>query len=157
MTTIRSTTPVRVAVETVRPRMTPAPASRRFRDAVESGAGVVLDGVEAAAALVPGGSAVSAAIRGGRGGGVGGASVGLGTGVGPSVGSEAAEGPGAAPGTSPTGNGSMDQMLQANADQNLYFLQLQESVSAENRRYTALSNVLKARHETAKSSINNIR
>ncbi len=153
MTTIRSTTPVSVAVETVRPRMTATPPTRRFRDAVESGAGVVLDGVEAAASLVPGGSAVSAAIRGGRGGAAASLSASAG-------GSESAEGPGAGPagvGGSPTGSGSMDEMLRANADQNLYFLQLQESVSAENRRYTALSNVLKARHETAKSSINNIR
>ena len=47
--------------------------------------------------------------------------------------------------------------MRQSVDQNLMYLQLQEQMSAENRRYTALSNVMKARHETAKASINNIR
>ena len=40
---------------------------------------------------------------------------------------------------------------------NLYYLELQERVAAEQRRYTALSNVLRAQHETAKNAIGNIR
>ena len=40
---------------------------------------------------------------------------------------------------------------------NLFYLQLQEELSKENRRFTALSNVLKARHKKKKNAINNIR
>lgn len=40
---------------------------------------------------------------------------------------------------------------------NLYYLELQEQISAENRAYTTLSNVMKARHDTVKNAIGNIR
>jgi hypothetical protein len=39
---------------------------------------------------------------------------------------------------------------------NLYYLQVQEQVNAQNRTYTALSNVLEVEHSTAKSAIGNI-
>ncbi|HEU4411101.1 MAG TPA: hypothetical protein VFS43_37960 [Polyangiaceae bacterium] len=68
-----------------------------------------------------------------------------------------AEGPGAA-GASPEGaGGSVETMLQSSAEMNLYYLQLQEAMSAENRVYSAQSNVLKARHDTVKNAIGNIR
>ena len=37
------------------------------------------------------------------------------------------------------------------------YLQLQEQISAENRQFSTLSNVLKARHDTVKNAIGNIR
>jgi hypothetical protein len=40
---------------------------------------------------------------------------------------------------------------------NLYFLRVQEAMAAENRAYSACSNVLKARHDTVKNAIGNIR
>lgn len=40
---------------------------------------------------------------------------------------------------------------------NLEYMALQESAQAENRRFTALSNLMKARHDTAKAAISNIR
>lgn len=40
---------------------------------------------------------------------------------------------------------------------NMEYLALQESMQSENRRFTTLSNVMKARHDTAKSAISNIR
>jgi hypothetical protein len=39
---------------------------------------------------------------------------------------------------------------------NLYYLQVQEEVNAQNRTFTALSNVLEVEHNTAKSAIGNI-
>jgi hypothetical protein len=51
----------------------------------------------------------------------------------------------------------VENVLSEGADQNLYFLELQERISQENRTYSALSNVLKARHETVKNAISNIR
>ncbi|HEU4538999.1 MAG TPA: hypothetical protein VFS00_32990 [Polyangiaceae bacterium] len=68
-----------------------------------------------------------------------------------------AEGPGAAGASPEGGGGSVEAMLQTSADMNLYYLQLQEAMAAENRVYSAQSNVLKARHDTVKNAIGNIR
>ncbi len=60
----------------------------------------------------------------------------------------------------PTGGGDIMDATRALQQQaqsfNLQFLQLQESMQRESREYTALSNVMKARHDTAKSVIGNI-
>jgi type IV secretory pathway TrbL component len=55
------------------------------------------------------------------------------------------------------GNAGVEGVLSQSSEQNLYYLGLQERISQENRSYTALSNVLKARHETLKNAIGNIR
>ena len=47
--------------------------------------------------------------------------------------------------------------MQTQAENNLYYLQLQQQIQDENRTYSTLSNVLKARHETVKNAIGNIR
>jgi hypothetical protein len=39
---------------------------------------------------------------------------------------------------------------------NLQYLQLQESMQRESREFTALTNVMKVKHDSAKSAINNI-
>ena len=51
----------------------------------------------------------------------------------------------------------MEAVLANHADQNLHYLQLQERISAESRAYSTLSNILKARHDTIKNAIGNIR
>jgi hypothetical protein len=40
---------------------------------------------------------------------------------------------------------------------NLQYLDLQQQMQDENRRFALLSNVMKTKHDTAKSSISNIR
>jgi hypothetical protein len=40
---------------------------------------------------------------------------------------------------------------------NLQYLQLQSQMQNENRSYTAVSNIMKTKHDTVKNSINNIR
>jgi len=40
---------------------------------------------------------------------------------------------------------------------NMQLLELQEQVQQENRRFTTLSNVLRAKHDTAKAAVSNIR
>ncbi len=40
---------------------------------------------------------------------------------------------------------------------NLQYLQLQSQMQSENRSYTAVSNILKTKHDTVKNSISNIR
>ena len=63
-----------------------------------------------------------------------------------------------------TGNGGIDKNIQATKDMqemmasfNLQYLQLQEKMQAENRSFTTVSNVMKTKHDTAKSSISNVR
>lgn len=62
-----------------------------------------------------------------------------------------------ASGTAPGEASSIEASLQQSQDMNLYFLQIQEAVNAQNRSFTALSNVLKAQHDTVKTAIGNIR
>jgi hypothetical protein len=40
---------------------------------------------------------------------------------------------------------------------NLQYLQLQQDMQQENRQFTLISNIMKVKHDTAKSSINNVR
>jgi hypothetical protein len=47
--------------------------------------------------------------------------------------------------------------MALNTEQNMYYLKLQQEISAESREYTALSNVLKARHDMVKNAIGNLR
>jgi hypothetical protein len=65
--------------------------------------------------------------------------------------------PGLSTGTtgSPSDGGLQSTMAQSE-QMNLYYLQVQEQVNAQNRTYTALSNVLEVEHSTAKSAISNI-
>ncbi len=135
-------------------RVTPAPA-RPFKQVMNAGERAVVNGAEAAVSRLPGGPVLAAAFRPAPGAG----------GVDPQLGSvgggsRRAEGP-TGTATDPSASGgsapNMDQVLAQSADQNLYYLQLQERISAENRAYTAVSNVLKARHDTVKNAISNIR
>lgn len=56
-----------------------------------------------------------------------------------------------------TNEAGLEGMLDQNSDKNLYYIALQERISAENRFYTAYSNVLRVRHETVKNAIGNVR
>jgi hypothetical protein len=60
-------------------------------------------------------------------------------------------------GSGGAGDPGVQQMMSQDADQNMYYLQLQEQMSQESRSYSAVSNVLKARHDTMKNAIGNIR
>ena len=141
-----------------------------FRDVVGRGAQVLAAEAQSAVIRLPGGPLLAAAVRPGANGSVLGGAAFPSAGVGSSGGgagtvggapassaaSTAAEGPGAGglPGAPAT---SVEGQLAASQDMNLYYLQLQEAMSAENRSYSACSNVLKARHDTVKNAIGNIR
>jgi hypothetical protein len=140
MTTIHpvavTLTAAEVELESTRPRVTPRPAAVRFRDTLEDGAEVVLAGVESAAGFIPGGGSVSAAIRGAREG--------------------AGSGEAAAP-ASAGASGQGPDMVSRVRDDTMELLQLQQSIAMEQRQYMITSNVMKARHDTAKQVINNVR
>lgn len=166
------------------PRVTPTDGAP-FRDLVARSAGSLVRGAEAAISSLPGAPIVAAAVRGGQSSSVGtagtagfhatslstGAIPGLGispgTALPPATGTNATAGMGSAEGPAPAGTtgagtgggeaGSVEQALAQSQDQNLYYLQLQEQLSAENRAYSAMSNVLKTRHDTVKNAIGNIR
>ncbi|HEV7782872.1 MAG TPA: hypothetical protein VGO58_16465 [Chitinophagaceae bacterium] len=62
------------------------------------------------------------------------------------------------------GGGSQDQLLSATKAMqetqmsfNLQYLQLQSQMQHENRSYTAISNIMKTKHDTVKNSISNVR
>jgi hypothetical protein len=63
-----------------------------------------------------------------------------------------------APGGAAADLAEAQRALQSDAQQfNLQYLQMQEELQRESRRFTVLSNVMKTRHDTAKAAINNIR
>jgi hypothetical protein len=62
------------------------------------------------------------------------------------------------------GGSSQDQLLNATKQVqetqmsfNLQYLQLQSQMQHENRSYTAISNIMKTKHDTVKNSISNVR
>jgi hypothetical protein len=120
---------------------------------MDASAQAVVGGAEAAVRRLPGGPILAAAVRptpGAPGNSANSAEGSAGTsgGGGSSGGGFGGEG---------GRGGSVEDTLARNQDMNLYYLDLQERISAENRTYSALSNVLKARHDTVKNAIGNIR
>jgi hypothetical protein len=63
---------------------------------------------------------------------------------------------GTSTGSGTTADGGLESTMAQSEQMNLYYLQVQEQVNAQNRTYTALSNVLEVEHSTAKSAIGNI-
>jgi hypothetical protein len=49
------------------------------------------------------------------------------------------------------------QMGEMSQSFNIQYLDLQKQMQDENRRYTLVSNIMKTKHDTAKSAINNVR
>jgi hypothetical protein len=147
--------PTYVAAVPTAPRTTAAPA-RPFQQVISASASAIVQSAEQAATHLPGGPILAAAMRSPlRGTAVSGAQSPEGAtsalGTGPSLG-----GAGAPLGSS-GGAPGIEGVLSQGVDQNMYFLELQERISQESRTYSALSNVLKARHETVKNAIGNIR
>jgi hypothetical protein len=126
-------------------RVTPAP-SQPFRAVMQAGGSAVMSGAESAVSRLPGGPVLAAAFRSTPHSGVYAPEA---MAAGSAGTAEPASTTGAAPG--------IENVMAHNAEQNLYYLQLQQQVSAESREYSAMSNVLKARHDTVKNAIGNIR
>jgi len=118
-----------------------SPPARPFQNVLRAGSQALLQGAEAATSKLPGGPVLAAAFRSNR----------------PIA--TSAQMPEGSAGTMPdsASASSPEAMLEQNADRNMYYLQLQERISAESRAYTAMSNVLKARHDTIKNALSNIR
>ena len=166
------------------PRVSPPPKGHPFASFVARGAGSLVRGAEAAISSLPGAPIVAAAVRGGQGASIGSAGFTRPRCRAAPAGAAAlrrarafaiARGrdlrlpwrasdrprvrfPQALRALARRAEtGSVEQALAQSQDFNLYYLQLQEQLSAENRAYSAMSNVLKTRHDTVKNAIGNIR
>jgi hypothetical protein len=153
-----------VTVATSAPRVTPTPPrAGKFAEVLKTS---VVRSAETAMRSLPGAPLMAVAVRGGaapvpmggspllRNNGPEGPVAGAPTSAG--IGGIGGVG-GAGSGGAPAEAGSIESSLQQSQDMNLYFLQIQEAVNAQNRSFTALSNVLKAEHDTVKTAIGNIR
>jgi hypothetical protein len=99
-----------------------------------------LAGLAAVAPILPGGEIIKMAANGLRG-----------------LSSDAPAGLGGLGGARGEKLEQMWQMQQDNQIFNLQYLHLQQSLQADNRHFSTMSNLLKARHDTAKTAINNMR
>jgi hypothetical protein len=138
--------PTGVSTALTASRVTPPPA-RPFREVMGAGTAAVATGAEQAVRSLPGGPILAAALRavpGASGSVVGSGATGL--------------RPEGSTGTAQSaGTGGIEGALAENSDRTLDYLELQERIAAESQTYSALSNVLKARHDTIKNAIGNIR
>jgi len=137
-----------VVASPTRERQTQPSGSARFGEVLRTGGQVLLQGAQAALRTLPGGEVLCAAVRGGADAATSHTSSSS-SGLDPAA-------PGGDTTTGSEGNGDLWELTQRSQEFNLMYLQLQEDLSRENRRFSALSNVLKTRHETARSVISNI-
>lgn len=152
-----------VGVETT-PRPTPRPVGAPFSEVLAGSARALVRGATAAVHALPGAPLMAVALRGGVTREVSlGASSPEGpiappySGLGPIASAPGALGSGVADGSAAgTGDPSISSTLAQDQEMNLYYLQIQEEVNAQNRTYSALSNVMEVEHNTAKTAIGNI-
>ncbi len=153
--------PPDLVVATTRARQT-ASAPSPFRDVLAGGVGILLRGAEVATSVVAG-PVMAAAVRGvgvGAANAIGGSSgtrpltPGAAGGVGTGSGLPASL---AGPGSDQSDLARMHSMQRESQAFNLQLLELQEDVQQENRRFTTVSNVLRAKHDTAKAAVANVR
>ena len=160
-----STTPVHSRSQTNHPdvmatstahRVTPTDGPT-FGEVMRGSAQQLLRGASAAVRVLPSGPIVAASVRPGMPGlSVSpGLAPGMGVGANGSVGS--AEGVGSPTGQGGVADDAVEGALTRSQEMNMYLIELQERVAAQNRAFTTYSNVLKAKHDTVKNAINNIR
>jgi hypothetical protein len=138
----RSGGDAQLVVAASRPRQT-EPPSPPFRDLLAGGVSVLMSGAEVATHVLAG-PVMAAAVHQ------------AGTTAAGAIGPAAAGGVAAAV---PAGGelAAMQAMQRESQAFNLQLLELQEQVQQENRQFTTLSNVLRAKHDTAKAAVSNIR
>jgi hypothetical protein len=141
----RSDGDARLVVDASRPRQTERPTAP-FRDVLAGGVSVLMSGAEVATHVLAG-PVMAAAVHQ--------ASATAAVAIAPgAVGMGANAG---APMPAGTELATMQAMQRESQTFNLQLLELQEQVQQENRQFTTLSNVLRAKHDTAKAAVSNIR
>jgi len=150
----------RIESITIAPSTGRQSAPGRFEAALQGAtralhAGVV-GAVDLAAPIVPFGTVLAGAVRGAAGPGGTGLAGSFSTAPGAGAGVTGAAGAAAQAGS--TGDLlEATRAMQAEAQaMNLQYLQLQERMQQESREFTALSNVMKVKHDSARAAIANI-
>jgi hypothetical protein len=161
----------RLEVDATRARQTEKPTTP-FRDVLAGGVSLLMSGAEVATHVVAG-PVLAAAVHDARIGtvtaigGPGAAGGGVPTvgGVPGGPGSIAAVGPGSlgapqSPGTGAGGSsdlGNVQAMMQDGQTSNMQMLALQQEIQEQSQQFTTVSNVMRAKYDTAKAAISNIR
>jgi hypothetical protein len=158
-----------VIVDATRARQTEAPATP-FRDFLAGGVSVLMGGA-AVATHVMGAPRLAAAITGAEsrattaltGAPLGGVQAAFANGA-AQAGATSASGTGTAATLAATGTGSdatdlakMQAMQRESQAFNMQLLALQDQVQQDSQRFSTLSNVMRAKHDTAKAAVSNIR
>ncbi len=142
----------RLEIDASRARQTERPVAP-FRSVLAGGVSLLMSGAEVATHVV-GGPILAAAVHDARAGAARAV-------AGPGAGAPTAASPAAAlAGAAATGNPeatNVDAMMQQGQMSNLQLLALQQQVQQENQRFTTVSNVMRAKHDTAKAAVSNIR
>ena len=161
-----SSTDSRLEIAATRARQTEKPPAP-FRDVLAGGVSLLMSGAEVATHVVAG-PVMAAAVHDARIGAVGSISGSVGSpgslgspGVGTAF--EAA-GSGTA-GLPPVGSGagasgtptSVQSLMQDGQSSNMQMLALQQQIQDESQRFTTVSNVMRAKYDTAKAAVSNIR
>ncbi len=122
----------RLEIGATRSRQTPRPA-QPFHDLLAGGVSLLLSGAEVATHVVAG-PALAAAVHDARAGATGAL--------------------GASGGSAPADLSSMVQDGQAS---NMQLLALQQQIQNETQQFSTVSNVMRAKYDTAKAAVSNIR
>jgi hypothetical protein len=147
-------TDTRLEIDATRARQTERPTAP-FRSVLAGGVSVLMAGAEVATHVV-GGPVLAAAVHDARVGAANAITGPAGNGpVGAAPPSALAAAAGGAAG--PSGTASVETLLQSGQASNLQLLALQQQVQQENQRFTTVSNVMRAKHDTAKAAVSNIR
>ena len=165
-----SSTDSRLEIAATRTRQTERPPAP-FRDVLAGGVSLLMSGAEVATHVVAG-PVMAAAVHDARigaansiSGGVGGGGFGSpgagGTletaGIG-SAGTGAAGLPSVGGGTGASGTPtSVQSLMQDGQSSNMQMLALQQQIQDESQRFTTVSNVMRAKYDTAKAAVSNIR
>jgi hypothetical protein len=161
MTRIESIT----VAPTTEKKTVPGRFEAALQGAARSVAATVIGAAELAVPAVPFGNVIAAAVRGASGGSTLSGRVLAGPAGAPTLGAPMGVGGGLAATANPVAGGAGGQgdlleatraMQQEAQAMNLQYLQLQERMQQESREFTTLSNVMKVKHDTARSAIGNI-
>jgi hypothetical protein len=163
----------RLEIDATRARQTDKPVTP-FRDVLTGGVSLLMSGAEVATHVVAG-PVMAAAVHDARVGAVsalGGApgagalgGVGAGSSAAGSIGAAAA-GVGAAGGGplaamsgqgGPSDMANVQAMMQDGQSSNMQLLALQQQIQEESQRFSTVSNVMRAKFDTAKAAVSNIR
>jgi hypothetical protein len=140
-------TETRLEIDATRTRQTERPATP-FRSVLAGGVSLLMSGAEVATHVV-GGPVLAAAVHDARVNATNGITGGAGAGP---AGLAASPGASGSPATA-----NVDTLMQQGLASNHQLLALQMQVQQENQRFTTVSNVMRAKHDTAKAAVSNIR